>query len=190
MSNSGLEHFLAEHEIKLSRTKVGDRYVMERMRENGYLLGGEQAGHIIILDGDLTTGDGIYVGLLVASIVARNKRNGGPTLHELASRIPRYPQVIASAHLSSRVDLDSVGGLADLQRATLESFDNKGRVNVRFSGTEPNLLRAMVEGGPHTSMEEVIERAIAICSLVAAATHTLEPRIDIVDCVTGAPIAR
>jgi phosphoglucosamine mutase len=190
MSNSGLEHFLADHGIKLSRTKVGDRYVMERMRENDYILGGEQAGHIIILDGDLTTGDGIYVGLLVASIVARNKRNGGPTLHELASRIPRYPQVIASAHMNARIDLDSVSGLADLQRATLESFDNKGRVNVRFSGTEPNLLRAMVEGGPNTSMAQVIESAIAICSLAAQATQTSQVRIDIVDCVTGAPIAR
>jgi phosphoglucosamine mutase len=188
MSNSGLEHFLADHGIMLSRTKVGDRYVMERMREHNYILGGEQAGHIIILDGDLTTGDGVYVGLLVASIVARNKRNGGPPLHELASRIPRYPQVIASAHLTARVDLDSVNGLADLQRATLESFDNKGRVNVRFSGTEPNLLRAMVEGGPNTSMEQVIDRSIAICSLVAEATQTPQPRIDIVDCVTGAPI--
>src|SRR5207244_4218831 len=104
MSNSGLEHFLKKHGITLSRTKVGDRYVMERMRQGGFTLGGEQAGHIITLDGNHTAGDGIYVGLLVAAIVARNKQNGGPTLQDLASQIQRYPQVIASAHLTQRID--------------------------------------------------------------------------------------
>src|SRR5260221_8065071 len=158
------------------------------MRERGFTLGGEQAGHVIILDEDRTTGDGIYVGLLVASIVARNKRSGGPTLHELALRIPRYPQVIASAHLNGRTDLAQVEGLEDLKRETLQAFENKGRVNIRFSGTEPNLLRAMVEGGPNTSMRQVVERSIMLCTLVARATHTTRPVIDLVDCATGAPI--
>jgi phosphoglucosamine mutase len=189
MSNSGLEHYLKKNGITLSRTKVGDRYVMERMRQGGFALGGEQAGHIITLDGSHTAGDGIYVGLLVASIVARNKQNGGPTLDEMASQIQRYPQVIASAHLSQRVDLDKVAGLSDLEKETLKSFDDKGRVNIRFSGTEPNLLRAMVEGGPNNTMEQVINRAIALCKLVADAAASPNPKIDIVDCVTGAPIA-
>jgi phosphoglucosamine mutase len=188
MSNSGLEHFLAEHGIKLVRTKVGDRYVMDRMRQGGFTLGGEQAGHVIILDGALTTGDGIYVGLLVASLAARNKREGGPTLHELASRIPRYPQVIASAHLNRHVETAQVPGLADLQTETLALFQKKGRVNIRFSGTEPNLLRVMVEGGPQTTMEQVVERALALCVLVAEDAETQTPRIDLVDCATGAPI--
>lgn len=188
MSNSGLEHFLATHGIALIRTKVGDKYVMDRMRQGGFALGGEQAGHIIILDDDHTTGDGIYVGLLVASIVARNKERSGPTLYELASRIPRYPQVIASAHLNGRVDLVKVEGLEDLKAETLAAFDGKGRVNIRFSGTEPNLLRAMVEGGPQTSMQQVVDRSIRLCTLVAGATHTPRPVIDLVDCATGAPI--
>ncbi len=188
MSNSGLEHYLKDHGIQLSRTKVGDRYVMDRMRQNSYALGGEQAGHIILLDDQHKSGDGIYVGLLVAALVARNKRNGGPTLHELATRIPRYPQVIASAHLQQRTDLAQVPGLADLERETLTSFDNKGRVNIRFSGTEPNLLRAMVEGGPQTTMEQVVERAISLCMCVAQATASPQPDIDLVDCATGAPI--
>jgi phosphoglucosamine mutase len=188
MSNSGLEHYLAAQGISLSRTKVGDRYVMERLREKGFTLGGEQAGHIIVLENSLTAGDGIYAGLLVASLVARNKREGGPTLHELATAIPRYPQVIASAHLHARIDLKSVDGLDALTQATLAGFGGKGRVNLRFSGTEPNLLRAMVEGGPETTLQEVIDRALALCGMVAQATHTEHPKIDIVDCVTGEPI--
>jgi phosphoglucosamine mutase len=190
MSNSGLEHFLKANGIALIRTKVGDRYVMERMRQGGFVLGGEQAGHVIILDSDHTVGDGVYVGLLVAAIVARNKREGGPTLHALASHIPRYPQVIASAHLARQVNLAEVTGLDALIRETLDQFEGKGRVNVRFSGTEPNLLRAMVEGGPQTTLEEVIDRALALCGLVAQAAETPHPRIDIVDCVTGAPVRR
>jgi phosphoglucosamine mutase len=190
MSNSGLEHFLKDHSIALSRTKVGDRYVMDRMRQDGFVLGGEQAGHIILLDGVHTAGDGIFAAMLVASIVARNKRNGGPTLHGMAACIPRYPQVIASAHLSGRIDLVQVAGLADLQHETLAAFDNAGRVNMRFSGTEPNLLRTMIEGGPNTLMAEVVDHALALSLLVAQATGTPDPRIDLVDCVTGAPIAR
>jgi phosphoglucosamine mutase len=188
MSNSGLEHFLKEQGITLSRTKVGDRYVMDRMRQNGFVLGGEQAGHIILLDGDHTTGDGLFIGLMVASLVARNKRSEGPTLHELAARIPRYPQLIASAHLDRQVDLSGVPGLADQQRQTLALFDNMGRVNMRFSGTEPNLLRTMVEGGPHTTMAQVVEQALALSGLVAQAAGTAKPPIDIVDCATGAPV--
>lgn len=188
MSNSGLEHFLRAHGIRLARTKVGDRYVMERLREGGLALGGEQAGHVIILDGRRTAGDGIYVGLLVAAMVAKNKREGGPTLSELAKQIPRYPQVIASAHLASRVDLKSVPGLADLTEQTLAAFEGKGRVNLRFSGTEPNLLRAMVEGGPGNNLDDVVGRALALCRSVAAQTEKPDPRIDIVDCVTGAPV--
>jgi len=190
MSNSGLEHYLKNCGIGMSRTNVGDRYVMERLREKGFVLGGEQAGHVIILDDDLTTGDGIYVGMLVASLIARNKRNQAQTLHELASLIPRYPQVIASAHLNARTDLAKVNGLQALTDETLASFDHKGRVNIRFSGTEPNLLRAMVEGGPETSMTQVVDRSIALCTLVAEAAGSPNPRIDLVDCATGAPVVR
>ncbi len=190
MSNSGLEHFLRGNGIALSRTKVGDRYVMDRLRQGGFVLGGEQAGHIIILDGVHTAGDGIYAAMLVSSIVARNKRHGGPTLHEMASCIPRYPQVIASAHLDRRTDLPQLPGLAELQNETLAAFDNLGRVNMRFSGTEPNLLRTMIEGGPQTSMAEVVEQALMLSGVVAQATGTVNPNIDLVDCATGAPITR
>lgn len=189
MSNSGLEHFLRSQGIALVRTKVGDKYVMDRMRRDGYALGGEQAGHVIILDEQHTVGDGIYVGLLVSAIAARHKRQGGPSLHDMACQIPRYPQVIASAHLARRADLLAVPGLDALVQRALNAFEGKGRVNVRFSGTEPNLLRAMVEGGPQTSMAQVLEHALAVCKCVARETGTAAPVIDVVDCMTGAPVA-
>ncbi|MFN7210649.1 MAG: hypothetical protein ACK4P1_09700 [Aggregatilineales bacterium] len=67
-------------------------------------------------------------------------------------------------------------------------FERRGRVNVRFSGTEPNLLRVMLEGAAHNTLAQVVEGAVRLCQLVAAASGTSQPRIDIVDCVTGAPI--
>jgi phosphoglucosamine mutase len=189
MSNSGLEDYLREHGIGLERTKVGDRYVMARMKDGGFTLGGEQAGHVIILDGKRTAGDGIYAGLQIAALVADHKRTDGQTLRDLATAIPRYPQVIASAHLDRQIALDTVAGLAELRAETLLVFGGQGRVNVRFSGTEPNLLRAMVEGGAANTLAEVAERARALCGVIAAATGSLNPRIDLVDCMTGAPLA-
>ncbi|PJF30665.1 MAG: phosphoglucosamine mutase [Candidatus Thermofonsia Clade 1 bacterium] len=188
MSNSGLADYLAAHEIALSRTKVGDRYVMERLRQHDLTLGGEQAGHIIILDDDHGTGDGIYVGLVLAALAAARKRAGEDGLSALAAAIPRYPQVIASAHLRARVDLSAVAGLSEAVEAIHALFEHKGRVNLRFSGTEPNLLRAMVEGSAHNTLQQVVESALRLCHLVAAASGTPQPKIDIVDCVTGAPI--
>ena len=188
MSNSGLADYLAAHAISLSRTKVGDRYVMERLRENNLTLGGEQAGHIIVLDADHGTGDGIYISLLLASLAAQRKRNGQDGLSALAAAIPRYPQVIASAHLRARVELSAVDGLSEAVEAIHALFNHKGRVNLRFSGTEPNLLRAMVEGSAHNTMQQVIESALRLCHIVAAASGTAQPRIDMVDCVTGEPI--
>jgi len=96
--------------------------------------------------------------------------------------------VIASAHLGRRIDLASVAELADLRSSILRAFDGKGRVNVRFSGTEPGLLRAMIEGGPSNDLAEVVRHALSVCKLIAIAADNPNPRIDIVDCVTGAPI--
>jgi phosphoglucosamine mutase len=161
---------------------------MEKMRANGYILGGEQAGHIILLSPGFTSGDGIYAGMLIAALAAAAKRNNS-SLTTLASQIPRYPQVIANAYLHSKIDLKNVAGLNEAITAALDAFEQKGRVNIRFSGTEPNLLRAMVEGGPTSAMSDVVNRAIGLCQLVAEATHTENPVIDVIDCVTGAPIA-
>jgi phosphoglucosamine mutase len=188
MSNSGLEHYLNANGVRLLRTKVGDRYVMEKLREQGLALGGEQAGHIILLDDERTCGDGIYVGLLIGALAAAAKRRGGPDLASLARAIPRHPQVIANAHLSAKVDLGTVAELQAARDAAVAAFGGIGRVNIRFSGTEPNLLRAMVEGGPATSLDLVVAHALALCALVARAAGDMAPRIDVVDCMTGAPV--
>ncbi|NPV66962.1 MAG: phosphoglucosamine mutase [Anaerolineae bacterium] len=184
MSNSGLEHYLSQRGITLERTKVGDRYVMERMRAGGFRLGGEQAGHIILLDAEHTAGDGIYIGLQVAALIARQRT----LLEDIACAMPRYPQVIVSTHLTRQVPLEGIPALQPLVDETLAAFDHQGRVNMRYSGTEPNLLRAMVEGGPRSSMDEVIERALALCRLVIQAGQSDSAQIDIVDCATGAKI--
>ncbi len=181
MSNSGLAHYLQQYGITLVRTRVGDRYVMERMRQGGFILGGEQAGHIILLDDDHTAGDGIYIGLQVAALIAQDRG----LLDRVAAEVPRFPQVIASAHLDRQAPLEAIAGLQPLIDETLAAFDGQGRVNVRYSGTEPNLLRAMVEGGPRSTPQEVIERALAICYLIAEASRTAQPHIDLVDCATG-----
>ena len=184
MSNSGLAYYLGQRGITLERTKVGDRYVMARMREGGFALGGEQAGHIIQLDPDHTAGDGVHIGLQVAALVVRQH----DALEALAAEMPKFPQVIASVHLERRTPLAEVPGLAAIQEETLAAFSQQGRVNMRYSGTEPNLMRAMVEGGPKTSMDDVIRRALALCHAVAEVEQDSAPRIDIVDCATGAKI--
>lgn len=185
MSNSGLEHYLQRHGITLERTKVGDRYVMARMREGGFAIGGEQAGHIILLDDEHTAGDGIYTGLQIAALVAEDKT----LLERIVEDVPKYPQVIASAHLDRQTPLEEVEGLDALVEATLDAFERLGRVNLRYSGTEPNLLRVMVEGGANNSRDDVIARALELCNLVATASSTTAPHIDIVDSATGAKIA-
>ncbi len=184
MSNSGLEYYLRQHGIGMERTKVGDRYVMERMRENGFTLGGEQAGHIIMLDSEHTAGDGIYIGLQVAALVARNNS----LLEDIVQAMPKFPQVIASAHLDRRTPLEDIPRLEPMITETLDAFQQQGRINMRYSGTEPNLMRAMVEGGLNSSMEDVIKRALALCNLVADASASDAPHIDIVDCATGTRI--
>ena len=184
MSNSGLEYYLKQRGIALERTKVGDRYVMARMREGNFRLGGEQAGHIILLDEEHTAGDGIYIGLQVAALVARNP----DALSDIVTNMPKFPQVIASAHLERQVPLADINGLQALVDDTLAAFDHLGRVNMRYSGTEPNLMRAMVEGGLNSSMDEVIERALALCNMVSEASRSNHAHIDIVDCATGARI--
>lgn len=184
MSNSGLAHYLGKQGIRLERTRVGDRHVMARIREGGFALGGEQAGHIILLDETHTAGDGIYIGLQVAALVARDLG----LLDRLVAEMPRFPQVIASGHLARQVPLAEVADLQPLINETMVSFQQQGRVDVRYSGTEPNLLRVMVEGGLESTQEQVVERAMTICQLMAQASQTAELHIDVVDCTTGEPI--
>ncbi len=140
MSNLGLEVALRERGVKLVRVAVGDRYVVEEMRRGGYVLGGEQSGHLVCLD-QSTTGDGLLTALRVLALMVST----GKPLSELRSVMERFPQRLVNVTVRERRDLAGVPGVSRaIERANGELGDH-GRVLVRYSGTEP-LLRVMVEG--------------------------------------------
>ncbi len=139
MSNFGLETCLAKNNLRLARTPVGDRYVLEKMEEQGYSLGGEQSGHIIVRD-ILCTGDGILTSLLIADAIA----GSGKRMSELASVMTRIPQHLVNVKVQdprSLIKRDAVLRAVDKAQTDL---GDRGRVLVRASGTEP-LVRIMVE---------------------------------------------
>lgn len=139
MSNFGLERALTDAGIAFDRAKVGDRYVMERLRARGWLLGGETSGHLICLD-RTTTGDGLVTALQVLSVV----RGSGRPLGELKRFMTKYPQRLLNVPLARGFDPDAS---VRVQRAVGEAqaqLDRRGRVLLRKSGTEP-LVRVMVE---------------------------------------------
>jgi phosphoglucosamine mutase len=139
MSNLGLRIAMKDAGITMLETKVGDRYVLEQIREGGYTLGGEQSGHIIF-SRYATTGDGILTALMIAAEVKAT----GKKLSELAAQMKVYPQVLINVRGVdlSRVDTDS--GLQEVVREAEAELGNTGRVLLRASGTEP-LIRVMVE---------------------------------------------
>lgn len=140
MSNLGLELAAREAGIRLLRTPVGDRHVLEAMRAEGYSLGGEQSGHVIFLD-EQTTGDGIFTAARLLSLVAAS----GQPLSVLAARMRRAPQVVENVRVSHREGWASSAAIADSIRAAEAILGARGRVLVRASGTEP-LIRIMLEG--------------------------------------------
>jgi len=140
MSNLGFEHALGRLGIPCGRAKVGDRYVLEMMQERGWLLGGENSGHIICLDRH-TTGDGIIAALQVLAAL----RAAGETLDQAGADLRLYPQVLINVRMSAGFDWKSDAGIGAAVSAAEAALDGRGRVLLRPSGTEP-LLRVMVEG--------------------------------------------
>ncbi len=141
MSNLGLERAIQKNGGKLVRTQVGDRYVVEAMRANGYNLGGEQSGHLIFLD-HASTGDGIVAALQVLAIMVRT----GRPLSELAKEaMERVPQVLENVTLKARQPLEQMRSLSVASAKVKDALGANGRVLVRWSGTEPK-LRIMLEG--------------------------------------------
>jgi phosphoglucosamine mutase len=138
MANLGLERALAKSGLKLARTAVGDRYVLEEMRRIGANLGGEQSGHILFLD-DATTGDGMLTAVKIASLVSL----AGP-LDQLVADLKIFPQKIVNVRVRSKPSLDSLPEIARLLQQAEKTLGNSGRVVLRYSGTEP-LARVMVE---------------------------------------------
>jgi len=161
MSNLGLEKALDAHGLGLVRTQVGDRYVVEAMRANGYNLGGEQSGHIVFLDHN-TTGDGLITALQTLAIVRRR----GQLLSELTGGFQRFPQVLINVPVSEKRPLEELSALqAEIERVEGE-LGTRGRVLIRYSGTEPK-ARIMVEGEDEErvwayarELAEVLQRSV------------------------------
>ncbi|MEG2140042.1 MAG: phosphoglucosamine mutase [Bilophila sp.] len=160
MSNMALEVFMKEHGGTLIRTNVGDRYVVEAMRQNGALLGGEQSGHLIFREYS-TTGDG----LLAALQILRIMRERGRPLSELAGLLVPYPQQLINVHVDRKPAIEECPELLDAIAAVEEDLAGRGRVLLRYSGTEP-LCRVMVEG---EDMEKVRVHAKRLASIVEKA---------------------
>ena len=142
MSNMGLNKFAEKNDLNLSQTKVGDRYVLEEMLKNGYNLGGEQSGHIILLDYN-PTGDGILTSLMLIQILLEKN----VLASELCDIIQIYPQVLINAKVNSEKKSQYLED-KEIQTKIKEienEFANEGRVVIRPSGTEP-LIRVMIEG--------------------------------------------
>jgi phosphoglucosamine mutase len=151
MSNLGLEMCLREKGIKLLRTKVGDRYVVESMRQTGACLGGEQSGHLLFLD-ENTTGDGILSALMVLKVMIST----GKPLSELKKIMPRIPQVLVNLQVKERKPISQVPALQKAIDQQEEILGDTGRILVRYSGTEL-LLRIMVEAQDQDKMKEAAE---------------------------------
>ena len=139
MTNLGLEQALAEHGIQLARAKVGDRYVLEQMHAQRWLLGGENSGHIICLDKH-TTGDGIIAALAVLrALIEQNL-----TLAEATAAVTMFPQRLVSVPVRRGWDWHASAPVQHAERAAVAALGDAGRVLLRPSGTEP-VLRVMVE---------------------------------------------
>jgi phosphoglucosamine mutase len=155
MSNIGLEVAMKAAGGKLVRTQVGDRYVVEEMRKNGYNLGGEQSGHLVFLD-HATTGDGIVAALSVLAIMARE----GTPLSELAKVMTRTPQVLINTSVEKKVPLDQLPDVAAIIANIEKKLGDEGRVLVRYSGTESK-VRVMIEGMDQSAIQGWAEEITA-----------------------------
>ena len=151
MSNIGLEIALKEVGGKLVRTAVGDRHVVEEMRRSGYLLGGEQSGHMVF-GRYTTTGDGIISALQVLALMQQK----GVRLSELAKQLTLLPQQIINVPVSIKKPLSEVAALRDRINQVEKALGEEGRTLIRYSGTEP-LLRIMVEGADSKKIQQYAE---------------------------------
>jgi phosphoglucosamine mutase len=140
MSNLGLEHAIRSLGLGFERVQVGDRYVMQKLKENNWILGGESSGHIICLD-RTCTGDGIVAALQVLTEMIQTES----TLHELKKGVEKYPQYLVNVRVSGKVNLDTSNVLQLALREAQTELADSGRILLRPSGTEP-LVRVMVEG--------------------------------------------
>jgi phosphoglucosamine mutase len=162
MSNLGLEHALRSRDIEFRRAAVGDRYVLEMLREGGGVLGGETSGHLLVLD-KTTTGDGLISALQVLAVM---KETGKP-LSALVDAMPRYPQTMVNVRTDQRMNPDESAEIREAVAAVETELADKGRVVLRASGTEP-VIRVMVEGEDEAQVVALAERLASVVAAAAA----------------------
>ena len=156
MSNLGFKLALTAAGVTVLQTAVGDRYVLEEMRAGGYTLGGEQSGHVVMLD-HATTGDGSLTALHLLARVAES----GKSLADLAAVMVRLPQVLVNVRGVDKSDVDGCAPLVAAVAAATAELGETGRVLLRASGTEP-LIRVMVEAPTSTQAQAVADRLAAV----------------------------
>ena len=159
MSNLGLNKYARDNGLQLLQTKVGDRYVLEQMLKEGFNLGGEQSGHVILLDYN-PTGDGILTSLMLIKAILEE----GTTASEMSSIVKLYPQVLINAKVSSdkKYDYEKDAEIKEAIEKLEKEFAGNGRVLIRPSGTEP-LVRVMIEG---EEQEYITKKAKEIANLI------------------------
>lgn len=156
MSNIGLEVSLKKMGIKMTRTQVGDRYVLEKMKECGAVLGGEQSGHVIYLN-ENTTGDGALTAIKILSIMGACKA----PLSELAKTMTSFPQILLNIRVKEKPLLEEIANIQTAIKDAENELGQEGRVLVRYSGTEP-LCRVMVEGPTKEKVSFIAHRIAAV----------------------------
>jgi phosphoglucosamine mutase len=168
MSNLGLHVAMKERGIRVVTTPVGDRHVVEEMVRGGYSFGGEQSGHIVFLDHN-TTGDGLITALALVALLVEK----GRVLSELRTVMQRFPQVLVNVSVAQKPEVATVPALARAVGQAEAALGERGRVLVRYSGTEP-LLRIMVEG-EHEGRIQELAGAIAAAARTALGTPAAPP---------------
>jgi phosphoglucosamine mutase len=156
MSNLGLEHALKANGIEFRRARVGDRYVLETLRETGGVIGGETSGHMIVLD-QTTTGDGLICALQVLAVMIQT----GKPLSDLAAGMPKYPQTMLNVRTDKRMDPDKSRAICDAVSEAEGELAESGRVVLRASGTE-SVIRVMVEGEDKELVNTLAKRLAAV----------------------------
>ena len=154
MSNLGLEKALSSIGVRLERVSVGDRYVVERMRQGDFNLGGEQSGHLIFMD-KITTGDGLLSALMVMRVMGDEQR----PLSELASFMKPFPQTLKNVLINRKPPIAELPGVMQEIRQVEQELGTDGRVLVRYSGTE-NKARVMIEGPDQITIEAMADRIV------------------------------
>jgi phosphoglucosamine mutase len=184
MRNQGLKDFTEKHDLNFIETRVGDKYVTEELvkladaqhLDNLIGIGGEQSGHIILFDKEHNSGDGLRTALYVLKVMVER---GTTSLASLAGQVHKTPQVIASARVPDKPDLDGLSALEEVKRA-VSSRMKIMRMELRYSGTEP-VFRAMLEAGYEHNEEELATAAGEICRTVQQAAGLAQPTPDTIE---------